>query len=145
MESFCCHRQIYKFTYITLLRLLEVTVATGCKVNCIWRMTVPNSKMMSLHQTGGNPFLHFKNIPLFFDVGEAKVTLFVHQTGFLSATPHTFIGFLASSTIAKIVYVIGGTDAINTHYPTWWRHSQNFTMQPHWVLTNFNFQNSLLA
>ena len=79
---------------------------------------VPNSKMMSLHQTGGNPFLHFKNIPLFFDVGDAKVTLFVHQTGFLSATPHTFLGFSASSTIAKIVYVIGGTDAIDTHYPT---------------------------
>ena len=135
MESFCCHRQIYKFTNITSLRLLEVTVATGCEVNCVWRMTVPNSKMMSLRQTEGNPFLHFKSIPLFFDVGEAKVTLFGHQTGFLSATPHTFLGFSAPSTIEKIVYVIGGTEAIDTHYPTWWKHSQNLNMQPHWVLT----------
>ena len=74
---------------------------------------------MSLRQTDGNPFLHFKTIiALFFDVGEAKVTLFGHQTGFLSATPYTFLGFSAPSTIVKIVYVIGGTEAIDTHYPT---------------------------
>ena len=66
-------------------------------------MTVPNSKMMSLRQTEGNPFLHFKTIPLFFDVGEAKVTLFGHQTGFLSATPHTFLGFSAPSAVVVAV------------------------------------------